>query len=116
MSVLLLFGGILRGTRFRFFALFLNLFVGSRDHLRHALCLRESLAAASLFTTAFLLSHLALMLLKLKFVDLALRANLGSVEVSHLFSAHVVHVLPIVIRLLDSFVVMQTVVRCNANC
>ena len=93
---------LLRGTRLPFLTFLLNLLVGSRDHLRHAFGFRHSLLAAFLFATVFLLGHLALMLVKLKFVYLALSANLRSIEVSHLFSAHIVHVLPIVIRLLDT--------------
>ena len=92
MSVLLL----------SFPALFLNFLVGSRGHLRNALSRRQSLAAAFLFATVFLLGHLALVLVKLKFIYLTLSANLRGVEVSHLFSAHILHVLPFVIRLLDT--------------
>ena len=92
MSVLLL----------RFPALFLNFLVRGSGHQRYALSRRRSLAAAFLFATVFLLSHLALMLVKFKFIYLTLRSNLRSVEVSHLFSAHIVHVLPFLIRLLDT--------------
>jgi hypothetical protein len=88
--------------RLRLFALLLNFFVSGRRHLRNPLGLRQALAAALLFTAVFLFGHLALMLVKLKFIYLALGANLGRVEVSHLFSAHIVHVLPFVIRLLDT--------------
>ena len=92
MSVLLL----------RFFPLLLNFLVRGRGHLRHALSLRQSLAAAFLLAAVFLFSHLALMLVKLKFVYLTLSANLGRVEVSHLLSAHVLYVLPFINRLLDT--------------
>ena len=92
MSVLLL----------RFLPLLLDFLVRGRGHLRNALSRRQSLAAAFLLAAVFLLSHLALMLVKLKLIYLALRANLRSVEVSHLFSAHIVHVLPFLIRLLDT--------------
>ena len=99
MSVLLL----------RFPALLLNFLMRGRCHQRNALSRRQSLATAFLFAAVFLLSYLALMLVKLKFVYLTLGANLRNVEVSHLFSAHIVHVLPFLIRLLDLF-------GCSANC
>ena len=86
----------------RFLALFLDFLVCRRGHQRNAFSLCQLLGAAFLFAAMFLLSHLALMLVKLKFVYLALRADLRRVEVSHLFSAHIVHVLPFLIRLLDT--------------
>jgi hypothetical protein len=76
--------------------------MGGSGHLCDALGLRHSLAAAFLFAAVFLFSHLALMLVKLKFVYLALSSNLGRVEVSHLLSAHFLSILPFVIRLLDT--------------
>lgn len=97
MSVLLL-----RGTRLPFFPFLFDFLVRGCGYLRHALGLRQSLPAAFLFATVFLLSHLALMLVELKFVYLALRANLRSIEISHLLSAHILHVLPFLIRLLDT--------------
>ena len=80
MSVLLL--------RLLFFAFFLNFLVGGRRYLCDALGLGEFLATAFLLSAVFLFRHLALMLVELKFVYLTLSANLGSIEVSHLLSAH----------------------------
>ena len=92
MSVLLL----------RFFPFLLYFLVGGCGHLRHALGLRQSLPATFLLANMLLFSHLALMLVELKFIYLPLRANLGRVEVSHLLSAHILHVLLFLIRLLDT--------------
>jgi hypothetical protein len=62
--------------------------VSGRSYLRDSLGLRQFLTTAALFAGVFLFRHLTLMLVKLKFVYLTLSSNLGSVEVSHLFSAH----------------------------
>ena len=73
-----------------------------RGHLRYALGLSQALVASALLADVFLLSYLALMFLKLKFVDRVSGADFGNIEISHLFSAHFVLLLHFFIRLLDT--------------
>jgi hypothetical protein len=103
-SLLLAFCSTFRRSRLRtlFFTLLLDLPMSRGRDLRDSLGLRQPLATTPLLTRMLLLSHLALMFLVLKFVYRISCANLGHIQVSHLLSAHIVYVLPFVIRLLDT--------------
>jgi hypothetical protein len=69
--------------------------------LGHALGLSQALPASSLLTSMLLLSHFALMFVKLKLINLG-GSDLRYLEISHLLSAHFVLLLHFFIRLLDT--------------